>query len=57
MPEFDGVAEVWFESEQDLMEAMGSAEGQSLAEALLEDEANFIDHAKSSAFVVREHPF
>jgi len=26
-PEYDGVAEVWFESEQDLMEAMSSAEG------------------------------
>lgn len=53
-PEYDGVAEVWFESEEDLMEAMGSPEGQKLGEALLEDERGFIDHANSSAFMVRE---
>ena len=56
-PEFDGVAEVWFESETDLMEALSSAEGQELGAALLEDEGNFIDHARSSAFLVREIAF
>lgn len=56
-PEFDGVAEVWFESEEDLMEAMASAEMQYLSAALLEDEATFIDHARSSAFLVRDHEF
>jgi len=55
LPEFDGVAEVWFESEKDLMEAMSSPEGQKLGAALLEDEKNFIDHSNSSAFIVREH--
>ena len=55
LEEFDGVAEVWFESEEDMMEAMGSPEGKSLSAALLEDEGNFIDHSKSSAFIVREH--
>jgi uncharacterized protein (TIGR02118 family) len=54
-PEYDGVAEVWFESEEELMEAMSSPEGQQLGAALLEDEGNFIDHSKSSAFIVREH--
>ena len=54
-PEYDGVAEVWFESEEDLMAAMSSSEGQKLGSALLEDESNFIDHSKSSAFLVREH--
>ena len=54
-PEYDGVAEVWFESEEDLMEAMSSPEGQQLSVALLEDEGNFIDHSKSSAFIVKEH--
>lgn len=57
LPEYDGVAEVWFESEQDLMEAMSSAEGQKLSAALLEDEGNSIDHSKSSAFLVHEHEF
>lgn len=55
--EYDGVAEVWFESEADLMEAMGSADMQTLGAALLEDESTFIDHARSTAFLVREHPF
>ena len=55
LPEYDGVAEVWFESEEELMAAMTSPEGQKLSAALLEDESNFIDHSRSSAFLVREH--
>lgn len=57
MPEYDGVAEVWFESEEALMQGMSSPEGQKLGAALLEDEKNFIDHSKSSAFIVEEHVF
>ena len=53
-PEYDGVAEVWFESEADMMEAMSSPEGEKLAAALLEDESTFIDHTRSAAFLVRE---
>ncbi|MGI9475912.1 MAG: EthD domain-containing protein [Hyphomicrobiaceae bacterium] len=56
-PEFDGIAEVWFESEEDLMAAMSTNEAQKLSAALLEDEANFIDHTRSSAFLVRDHEF
>jgi len=57
LPEYDGVAEVWFESEKELLEAMSSPEGQKLSSALLEDEENFIDHSKSSAFIVKEYQF
>ncbi len=57
LPEYDGVAEVWFSSEEDLMAAMSSPEGQQLSAALLEDEGNFVDHSRSSAFIVREHEF
>ena len=57
LPEYDGVAEVWFESEEALMEGMSSLEGQKLGAALLEDEGNFIDHSKSSAFIVEEREF
>ncbi len=53
-PEYDGVAEVWFESEEALMAGMSSPEGQKLGAALLEDEGNFVDHSKSSAFIVEE---
>ena len=55
LPEYDGVAEVWFESEEELMQGMSSSESQKLGAALLEDEGNFIDHSKSSAFIVMEH--
>ena len=54
LPEYDGVAEVWFESEADMIEAMSSPEGQKLSAALLEDEGNFLDHSKCSSFLVRE---
>ena len=54
-PEYDGVAEVWFESEEALIQGMSSPEGQKLGAALQEDEGNFIDHSKSSAFIVEEH--
>ena len=57
MDEFDGVAEVWFESEQSLIEAMGSAEMEALHGQLLADEKNFIDHEGSAAFIVREVEF
>ena len=47
-------ARAW-RAEDDMVAAMSSEEGQNLAAALLEDEGNFIDHARSSAFLVREH--
>jgi uncharacterized protein (TIGR02118 family) len=56
-PEYDGVAEVWFESIEALMQGMGSPEGQKLGSALHEDEKNFIDHANSTAFIVEEREF
>ena len=57
MPEYDGVAEVWFDSEEDLMDAIGTAEMEALSSVLLEDESKFIDHSKSCAFIVREQTF
>ncbi|MFT5290763.1 MAG: hypothetical protein ACI8QS_001891 [Planctomycetota bacterium] len=57
MPEYDGVAEVWFESEESLMAGTSSSEGQQLGAALLEDKRTFIDHSKLSAFIVEEVDF
>jgi len=54
---FDGVAEVWFESEEELMAAMGSSEMAELGPKLVSDENNFIDHSQSSAFIVEEVEF
>ena len=56
-PAYDGVAEVWFDSEEAMVAAMSTPEGQKLAAALLEDEKSFIDHAGSSSFLVREVEF
>ena len=53
--EYDGIAEVWFASEQEFTDAMSSPEGQKLAAALLADEARFLDHATSTAFITVEH--
>lgn len=57
LSEFDGVAEVWFDSEEALIAGMSSPEGQELGAALAADENNFIDHTKSSAFIVEEVEF
>ena len=57
MVEYDGVAEVWFESESELMEAMSSDEMASLGQILMEDEQKFIDHGASCAFIAKEHAF
>jgi hypothetical protein len=56
-PDYDCVAEVWFESEQALMAGMSSPEDQKRGAALLEDGGNFIDPARSSAFIVNQHQF
>ncbi len=53
--EYDGIAEVWFESEEAFEAGMHTPEGQALGTALLEDEAKFIDHSKSTAFIVKEY--
>lgn len=55
LQEFDGVAEVWFESEQELIDAMNSPEGQEVSAILLQDEGKFLDHARSTAFITEEH--
>lgn len=54
---YDGVAEVWFESEEHLMASMGSSDMAELGPKLVADENNFIDHSKSSAFIVEEIEF
>jgi uncharacterized protein (TIGR02118 family) len=54
--EFDGVAELWWDSPEALAEATATPEGQAAGLALLEDERRFIDLARSPIFVAEEHP-
>jgi uncharacterized protein (TIGR02118 family) len=52
---YDGVAEVYWDSVEDLVEAGSSPEGREAGRALLEDERRFIDLRNSSLFYVYEH--
>jgi uncharacterized protein (TIGR02118 family) len=53
--EYDGVAELWFES-LDAMAANRSAEATEAGRALLEDERKFIDLANSPLWFAEERP-
>ncbi len=51
---YDGITEVWFDD----LESMGGDGGQAAldaSQALLEDEAKFLDFARSSVFLTVEH--
>lgn len=50
-PDFDGVAELWFDSIEDLLAARKSAEWKASSA----DETNFIDHSRTAYFVSEEH--
>ena len=50
-PAYDGLAELWFDSIEDLLFARHSPEWQDSTE----DEANFIDFTKVAYFVTEEH--
>ena len=52
---YDGVGEIWWESEADFLSAINSQEGQNLRKIFIEDEAKFLDLKASSAFFTVEH--
>jgi uncharacterized protein (TIGR02118 family) len=52
---YDGVGEIWWQSEKDFLEAISSPEGQKLRKMFIEDEGRFIDLSASSAFFTVEH--
>ena len=51
---YDGVAEVWFDSLDELRTAMASEAGRAAAEVLIADERHFIDHAASPIWIAEE---
>ena len=51
---YDGVAELWWDSIEEIIAASSTSEGLAAAEKLLEDERRFIDLSQSPLFVVRE---
>lgn len=52
---YDGVAEVWWNSIEDIIEAGSTSEGRAAGRALLDDERNFIDLPNSPVFYAEEH--
>jgi uncharacterized protein (TIGR02118 family) len=53
---FDGVAELWWDSIDDLRQGAGSEEGREAGEALLADERRFIDLPRSPLWIAEEVP-
>jgi uncharacterized protein (TIGR02118 family) len=52
---YDGVAELWWDSRDDLAAAIATPEGQQAGAALLEDERRFIDLTRSPLWIAEEH--
>jgi len=50
-PDYDGMAELWFNNIEDLLAARRGKEWKASSE----DEVNFIDHNKVAYFVAEEH--
>jgi len=55
-PGYDGVAELWFDSEEALAMDMATEAGAAAAEALLADERRFIDLPRSPLWLAVEYP-
>ena len=55
-PPYDGVAELWWESEEALAAASATDRGQRAGAELLADEARFIDHPNSPLWLAHEYP-
>ena len=55
-PEYDGVAELWWESESDLEQTLKTKPAQRAAAALLADERKFIDLPNSPLWFAYEYP-
>jgi hypothetical protein len=55
-PVYDGVAELWWENELALTNAMQSEQGANALTTLLEDERTFIDLPQSPLYLAHEYP-
>ncbi len=53
---YDGVAELWFDSAEDVMAGGATREGRRAARELLADEKRFIDISQSPIWIATENP-
>ena len=51
---FDGVAELWWDSKEQMERAFSTPEGRAAGKTLMEDEKTFIDHARSPLWIGEE---
>ena len=54
--DYDGVAELWYDSLEALGAVVATEEGRAASLLLLEDERRFIDHAASPIWFAEERP-
>ncbi len=52
---YDGVAELWWDSVEDLVAGTSSEEGRQAGRELLDDERKFIDLRRSALWIGEEH--
>jgi uncharacterized protein (TIGR02118 family) len=55
-PPYDGVAELWWDSEQALAEVLATDAGRAAGALLLDDERKFIDLPSSPLYLTHEYP-
>ncbi len=53
---YDGITEVWWEDLESLKAGMESEAGREAHQALMEDEAKFVDFSRTRVFMTEEHP-
>lgn len=53
-PLYEGITEVWWDSLEDLQQAAATPEGAEAMKMLVEDEATFVDLARSTIFMTEE---
>lgn len=51
---YDGITELWWDSQEDVMAVLQTPEGQEANRILTEDEARFVDLERSSVFFTEE---
>ena len=52
---YDGITEVWWEDLESLKAGMESEAGREAHQALMEDEAKFVDFSQARVFMTEEH--
>ncbi|SDL97795.1 EthD domain-containing protein [Bacillus sp. OK048] len=52
---YDGIAEVWWDSLEELNMALATPEGRAANKLLKEDESKFVDLSKTKFFFTEEH--